>query len=72
MDDPEFSTTASSTAGPHLKLGAVADRYGVSPATVKRWERNDPSFPRGVQLSPRVRVYVAAEVDEFLKRKAAE
>ena len=36
----------------YLSVQAVAQRYGVSVATVWRWAQNKPGFPKGVQLSP--------------------
>lgn len=39
-------------ANRYLQDTEVADRYGTSRATVWRWTKTDPSFPKPVKLSP--------------------
>lgn len=39
-------------ANHYLQDTEVADRFGVSRATIWRWTKNDPSFPKPVHLSP--------------------
>ena len=35
-----------------LRYPEVAERYGVSPFTIRNWLSSDPTFPKPVRLSP--------------------
>ena len=75
MQSTELPTPFLSTAGPAVprvatRITGVAGMLGTSPSTVRRAEKNDPTFPRPFRLTPNgdllwavaaIQAYVAAK-----------
>lgn len=55
-----------------VRLPKVCDLTGASPATVWRWARTDPSFPKPFHLSPAVTAWDESELVAWLQTKKAE
>jgi predicted DNA-binding transcriptional regulator AlpA len=49
-----------------LRPAQAAIALGVSPATLWRWLKERPDFPRPRKLGPRATVWIAAELEEWL------
>lgn len=55
-----------------LRPAQVASKLGISVASVWRFARTNPTFPRPRKLSERVTVFDEAELDAFVEsRKVA-
>jgi len=54
-----------------LRAPKVAEMLDVSPATVKRWARENPSFPKPFKLSENVTVWDSSEIADWLKAQKA-
>lgn len=54
-----------------LSQKAVRERLGIGRTTLWRLER-DGDFPRAIDVTNRRRAYLATEVDEWVKARAAQ
>lgn len=50
-------------------VNQLGERYDVHPATMWRWAKNDPSFPKPVTLSPGCTRWKMSEVKAWEARK---
>lgn len=50
----------------------VADRLTVTPPTIWRYLRVDPSFPRPIKLSPGCTRWRAEDVDAWIDARSAD
>ena len=57
-------------AAHYLRDTQLAERYGVSRATIWRWHRDRPDMPRVVRLSPGCVRWVLAEIEAWEQSKA--
>lgn len=55
-----------------IRLPEVCHLTGASPATIWRWAKADPSFPKPFSLSSGVTVWSEGEVVRWLDMKKAE
>lgn len=55
----------------YVRVADAAEILGVSVATLWRWTRIDPRFPRKRQLSPRVTVWNAEELRAWAEARTA-
>ena len=53
------------TTQSYLNDLALADRYGVSRATVWRWVKKTPGFPQPVKLSPGCTRWRASDLEAW-------
>jgi prophage regulatory protein len=44
----------------------LAERLGVTRETIRKWHREDPTFPRSRKLSPGCTRWMIAEVDAWV------
>jgi prophage regulatory protein len=63
------SNTSSITATRAIRIDQVCERTGASRATVWRWAKGDPSFPRPFKLSEGVTVWDEGEVFAWVASK---
>lgn len=49
-----------------LRPVKAAEKLGVSQATVWRWARTKPGFPKPIKLGPHVTVWRESELDAFI------
>ena len=61
-----YVMTKELTAICTLRAPKVAEMLDVSPTTVKRWARENPSFPKPFKLSENVTVWDYKEVADWL------
>jgi prophage regulatory protein len=58
-----------------LDIDQVREKPGGSRkpdrATIWRWVKNDPEFPKPVRVGPNMVRWIEAEIDEFFARKIA-
>lgn len=52
-------------------FSATAEYLGVAQNTVKKLEREDPTFPKRYQLTPRRAGFRLSDLDQWLERRAA-
>ena len=45
----------------------LAVRYNVTPISIWRWAKNDPSFPKPKKLSPRCTRWLLSELEAWEK-----
>lgn len=50
----------------------VAEKLGLSRATVWRKAKEDPEFPKSIRLSTAITGWIESEVDDYLARKVAQ
>lgn len=63
-----FRFVAFANSVPTLLMPAqVCDRLSISDATLRRYVKNNPAFPRKVKLGPRRVAYVAAEIESYIE-----
>ena len=55
-----------------IRLPRVCDHTGASPATVWRWAKDDPTFPKPFHLSKGVTCWDEAEVFDWIAAKKAQ
>ena len=67
-DDPVARPSKPQTASRFLSIGEVAQRYGVSHATVWRWVKYDHHFPEPIKLSPGTSRWSDEQLFEFESR----
>jgi prophage regulatory protein len=63
------SNTSAITPARAIRIGQVCDRTGASRATIWRWVKGDPSFPRPFKLSEGVTVWDEGEVGAWVAFK---
>lgn len=57
---------------PVIRLPALCRRLGgVSKATIYRWERNDPSFPKRVKLGERITAWRSDQISAWIEARSA-
>jgi len=58
-----------------LDIDQVREKPGgnrrVDRATIWRWVRNDPEFPKPVRVGPNMVRWIESEIDEYFARKVA-
>ena len=54
-----------------IRLDAVANRTGMGRSTILAWEAT-ARFPRAVRLSTTLRVWLEADVDEWVREQHAK
>jgi predicted DNA-binding transcriptional regulator AlpA len=54
-----------------IRLPEVCRRTGGSKATVYRWERDDPTFPRRIKLGERLTAWREDEVAAWIEARTA-
>ena len=57
-------------AAKYLRDTEIAERYGVSRATVWRWHQDRPDMPRAVRLSPGCTRWRLAAIEAWEAAKA--
>ena len=62
--------TAAATTSVALRAPQAAKRIGVSERTFHTMRKSAPGFPPARELSPRCLVWLAEELDEWLRNKA--
>jgi predicted DNA-binding transcriptional regulator AlpA len=50
---------------PWMAVGDVAVFFAVSEPTIWRWNRNNPEFPKGHELSPGTTRWYRVEIEEY-------
>ncbi len=50
---------------PWMAVADVADFFAVSVPTIWRWNRNNPVFPKGHELSPGTTRWYRVEIEEY-------
>lgn len=50
-----------------LRLNRVCHLTGASPATIWRWVKTNPDFPRPFRLSPAITVWDEAELVQWIE-----
>jgi len=50
----------------YLRVNQVAKYLSVSRATIYRWIKSNPNFPRPIQLGKRSTVFDLAEIKQFI------
>lgn len=69
MEHRESSVNQLSRA---VRLDRVCDLSGASRATIWRWTKTDPNFPRPFHLSPAVTCWDEREVVDWIEGKKAQ
>ncbi|MBW1802124.1 MAG: AlpA family phage regulatory protein [Deltaproteobacteria bacterium] len=54
----------------YLTDNEVAKRFGIARGTVWRWNREYPSFPKAVKLSPGCARWPIDEIEAYEKKQA--
>jgi prophage regulatory protein len=54
-----------------IRLPGVCDHTGASPATVWRWTKDDPTFPKPFRLSKGVTCWDEGEISAWIEAKKA-
>lgn len=52
-----------------LRINGVCELISCSPATIWRWVKNDPDFPKSFKLSPSLTVWDEAELLGWIDQK---
>ncbi|MET4483697.1 AlpA family phage regulatory protein [Bradyrhizobium sp. F1.13.3] len=50
-----------------LTPAQVCERLSIGDATLRRYAKNNPHFPRKVKLGPRRVAYVATEIENYIE-----
>lgn len=50
-----------------LTPAQVCERLSIGDATLRRYAKNNPNFPRKVKLGPRRVAYVAREIENYIE-----
>ncbi len=50
-----------------IRVDKVAEILGVSKATIYRWIKENPDFPRPVKLGKQTTAYITSEIEAFIK-----
>ncbi|MGV3554235.1 MAG: helix-turn-helix transcriptional regulator [Croceibacterium sp.] len=66
-----LSHTKAYRGGKALRLRSVCQLTSASPATIWRWAKSDPHFPRPFRLSAGVTAWDEAEILDWLEAKKA-
>ncbi|ASP35773.1 hypothetical protein CHH27_23105 [Labrenzia sp. VG12] len=53
---------------PWMTVGDVAAFFAVSEPTIWRWNRNNPEFPKGHELSPGTTRWCREEIEEYCQK----
>lgn len=53
---------------PWMTVGDVAAFFAVSVPTIWRWNRNNPEFPKGHELSPGTTRWCREEIEEYCQK----
>ena len=56
----------------YLSDHQVAERLGISRASVWRWLKNDPDFPRRIRMSPGTSRWKLSDLMEFEAKRQAD
>jgi predicted DNA-binding transcriptional regulator AlpA len=64
-------TKVSSPSGRAVRLPRVCDLTGASRATLWRWSKADPTFPKPFHLSAAITCWDEGEIFEWLEAKKA-
>jgi prophage regulatory protein len=68
----ENVTPKQRTGNRAMRLPCVCDRISASPATVWRWAKSDPTFPKPFRLSRGVTCWDEAEISAWIEAKKAQ
>ena len=55
-----------------LRMKGAADMLGISRHTLRRLMKNDPTFPRFIELSPGIRMVRVRNIKAWLRKKEVE
>lgn len=55
-----------------IRLVTVCQMLNASPATIWRWVKTNPGFPRPIKLSPSVTAWDEAELLEWIRERKDE
>ena len=69
MEAPQAKQAAGTRA---VRLPRVCDLTGVSRASIWRWVKSDPTFPRPFHLSEAITCWDEAEVQQWIASKKAQ
>lgn len=59
------------TSATHIRVKPLAERLSVSVATLWRWAKTRPDFPKPIKLGPNTTVWSLAAVDAWMTSQAA-
>lgn len=59
------------TATLYLSVRQVSERFGVNRASIWRWLKTDPTFPKPLSLTPGTSRWRLSELEEWERTKAA-
>lgn len=72
MNQSNLDTRPAETGPRFIRLPEVCQLLGASKATVYRWEREDPTFPKRVKLTERLSAWRADHLATWIEARTAE
>ncbi|WP_338131918.1 MULTISPECIES: helix-turn-helix transcriptional regulator [Pantoea] len=66
-----FMTLKTYPTTGHARPRATAEFLQISTVTLWRWQKHNPAFPKSKRISPRVSVYDAQEIRQWVKDQSS-